>query len=77
MENKKEITVEFPPYCIMDGSDMALVKIAGHQGIGNVNGCLGCGIYDCFGNKRYDTPLKDGQKEQINTWIAYIHSKKE
>ena len=75
MVAKEEVSVEFPPYCIMDGRKMALIKITGMEGIGNSDGCVGCGVYTCFGNKSYKLPKTDYQKKQIDEWISYIYSK--
>ena len=71
-----KIETEFPSYCIMDGRKMALITIAGRLGDGKSNnGCDGCAIYNCFGNKRYDNSLTDHQKKQKDEWYRYILNK--
>lgn len=57
----------------MDGRFMAELKIAAMNDIRESrNGCVGCGIADCFGNSKYEGKLEKGQKDAISKWQSYI-----
>jgi hypothetical protein len=67
------VRVEFPDYCIMQGRHQAIVMgQALSDSKVNRNGCVGCGLINCFGNSKYRKLLNEKQEEAIKNWRAYI-----